>query len=127
MQSIGQQRIRRRLAPGLGDTAERVLDTGSVLGGKHAYFLPVVDSASCTGCGKCESACIILESAIKVLPLDVAKGRLGEHYRFGWTEEARISRDFEAPKNAPDVPGWGEAGLRKVLESMDDLSGIEEP
>jgi ferredoxin-type protein NapG len=95
--------------------------------GKHAFFLPVVDSSDCTGCGKCENACIIEEAAIKVLPLEVAKGKLGEHYRFGWTEEARISRDFEAPQNAPDMPGWGEQGLRKVLESMNDLSGIEEP
>lgn len=95
--------------------------------GKHAFFLPVVDSSYCTGCGKCESACIIEEAAIKVLPLEIAKGKLGEHYRFGWTEEARISRDFKAPRNAPDVPEWGEQGLRKVLESMDDLSGIEEP
>jgi len=94
---------------------------------KHAFFLPVVDSSYCTGCGKCESACIIQEAAIKVLPLDVAKGELGEHYRFGWTEEARISRDFQAPRKAPDVPAWGEQGLRKVLESMNDLSGIEEP
>ena len=37
------------------------------------------------------------------------------------------TRDFEAPMNAPDVPEWGEEGLRKVLESMNDLSGIEEP
>ncbi len=95
--------------------------------GKHAYFLPVVDSASCTGCGQCERTCIIEEAAIKVLPLEVAKGRLGEHYRFGWTEDARISRDFEAPRNAPDVPAWGEQGLRKLLDDMDDLSGIEEP
>jgi len=43
------------------------------------------------------------------------------------TEEIRISRDFEAPTNAPDVPEWGEQGLREVLESMNDLSGIEEP
>jgi len=95
--------------------------------GKHAFFLPVVDSEFCTGCGKCESACILEEAAIKILPLDVAKGRLGDHYRFGWTEEPRISRDFQAPKNAPEMPEWGDAGLRKVLESMDDLSGIEEP
>ena len=94
--------------------------------GKHAYFLPVVKSDACTGCGKCENSCILEEAAIKVLPRDLAKGRLGEHYRFGWMEEARVSRDFTAPEEAPEVKGWDD-GLEKVLEAMDDLSGIEEP
>jgi ferredoxin-type protein NapG len=94
--------------------------------GKHAFFLPVVNSENCTGCGKCEHACILEEAAIKVLPRDVAKGKLGEHYRFGWQEEAVISRDFTAPEAAPDIPAW-EENMSRVLESMDDLSGIEEP
>ena len=56
----------------------------------------------------------------------VAKGKLGEHYRFGWQEEAIISRDFSAPETAPDLPAWLD-NMDRVLESMDDLSGIEEP
>jgi len=95
--------------------------------GKHAFFLPVVDSEHCTGCGKCEHACVTREPAIKVLRREVAKGALGEHYRFGWKEEAVISRDFVAPQGAPEIPGWGEQGLEQVIEEMDDLSGIEEP
>ncbi|MBW2269907.1 MAG: ferredoxin-type protein NapG [Deltaproteobacteria bacterium] len=95
--------------------------------GKHAFFLPVVDSEHCTGCGKCERTCITEEAAIKVLPVALAKGKLGEHYRFGWKEETFISRDFEAPRNAPEIPEWGEESLRDVLEKLDDLSGIEEP
>jgi ferredoxin-type protein NapG len=94
--------------------------------GKHAFFLPVVDSEHCTGCGKCEHACILEQAAIKVLPRDVAKGKLGDHYRFGWKEDAVISRDFTAPEAAPDIPAWRE-NMGRVLESMDDLSGIEEP
>ena len=94
--------------------------------GKHAYFLPVVDSEHCTGCGRCENACILEEAAIKVLPRDVAKGRLGEHYRFGWKEDAEISRDVTAPESAPEGPGW-DSNLKDVLERLDDLSGIEEP
>jgi ferredoxin-type protein NapG len=94
--------------------------------GKHAFFLPVVNSDHCTGCGKCENACILEEAAIKVLPRDLAKGQLGEHYRFGWKEEARVSRDFTAPESAPDLPEW-DKGLEKLLEDMDDLSGIHEP
>jgi ferredoxin-type protein NapG len=95
--------------------------------GEHAYFLPVVDSEQCTGCGKCEHSCILERAAIKVLSRDVAKGELGEHYRFGWKEEPVISRDFAAPRSAPEIPEWGEKSLERVLESMNDPSGIEEP
>lgn len=54
--------------------------------GKHARFLPTVHSDACTGCGKCEQACVLEQAAIKVLPLAMAKGELGHHYRFGWLE-----------------------------------------
>jgi ferredoxin-type protein NapG len=94
---------------------------------KHAYFLPVVDSEQCTGCGKCEYACILEKAAIKVLSRDVAKGELGEHYRFDWNEEPVISRDFKAPQSAPEIPEWGEKGLERVIEKLDDLTGIAEP
>jgi len=94
--------------------------------GKHAFFLPVVDSDHCTGCGMCEHACILEEAAIRVLPRELAKGKLGEHYRFDWQEPARISRDFTAPAQAPELPEW-EDGMDRVLEQMQDLSGIEEP
>jgi ferredoxin-type protein NapG len=95
--------------------------------GKHAYFLPVVDSEACTGCGMCERSCILEEAAIKVLPRELAKGRLGEHYRFGWKEEPVISRDFATPSKAHEDPAWGERGLERVIDRMNDLSGIEEP
>ena len=93
--------------------------------GKHAYFIPVVHSDACTGCGRCEHACVTEEAAIKVLPLEMAKGKLAESYRFGWTEEPVVSRDFEAPTTAPDIPEF-EGNLERVLEEMGDLSGIEE-
>lgn len=54
--------------------------------GKHARFLPTVHSDVCTGCGKCEKACVLEQAAIKVLPMSLAKGELGHHYRFGWLE-----------------------------------------
>lgn len=63
--------------------AERNLRTG-----KHARFLPVVHSNACTGCGKCEKACVLEQSAIKVLPRELAKGEVGHHYRFSWLEAA---------------------------------------
>jgi ferredoxin-type protein NapG len=57
--------------------------------GEHAAFIPTVHSDACTGCGKCEHACVLEEAAIKVLPGSIAKGRLGSHYRLGWQEKER--------------------------------------
>lgn len=57
--------------------------------GRHAVFVPTVNAEACTGCGKCEQTCVLEEAAIKVLPLRLARGQLGKHYRFGWkTKEA---------------------------------------
>lgn len=70
---------------------------------KHAMFLPVVQSDACTGCGKCENACVLSESAIKVLPLELAKGKLGEHYRFGWQEKEREGKSL-APSDLIQLP-----------------------
>ncbi|MCP9759684.1 ferredoxin-type protein NapG [Aquitalea sp. S1-19] len=55
---------------------------------RHGMLLPTVHSAHCTGCGKCEHACVLEEAAIKVLPLAQAKGKLGAHYRLGWEQKA---------------------------------------
>ena len=55
--------------------------------GLHAFYIPKVHSDFCTGCGKCEKACVLEEAAIKVLPQTLAKGRLGSHYRLGWEEK----------------------------------------
>jgi len=68
--------------------------------GKHAYFIPVVHSDACTGCGKCEEACILEEAAIKVFPIALAKGLLGRHYRLGWQQQAEAG----APLVSPDAP-----------------------
>ncbi|MBF0285592.1 MAG: ferredoxin-type protein NapG [Magnetococcales bacterium] len=57
--------------------------------GKHALFLPIVHSDHCTGCGKCEKACPLEKAAIRILPSDLVKGQIGEHYRLGWVEKAK--------------------------------------
>ncbi|MCP3972568.1 MAG: ferredoxin-type protein NapG, partial [Rhodobacteraceae bacterium] len=71
--------------------------------GKHARFLPKVHSKHCTGCGKCERACVLKEAAIKVLPVEIAKGRLGRHYRLGWIEKKKRGRSL-APGKIIDLP-----------------------
>lgn len=65
--------------------------------GKHTLFIPVVHSDSCTGCGKCERACVLEEAAIKVLPLNLAKGELGHHYRLGWKEKEKAGKSLVTP------------------------------
>jgi len=74
--------------------------------GRHAMFLPTVHSEACTGCGKCENSCVLEEAAIRVLPPKLAKGRLGEHYRFGWDEKKKaggslIEEQIDLPDRLP--------------------------
>jgi len=90
--------------------------------GRHAFFRPIVHSDACTGCGLCEHACVLAESAIKVLPHDLAKGKLGENYRFGWKDGAKISDQFETEPAPSDI-----GTMNGVIEELDDLEGIIEP
>jgi ferredoxin-type protein NapG len=65
--------------------------------GTHTMFLPTVHSSRCTGCGKCEKACVLEESAIRILPHKLAKGVLGEHYRLGWEEKKKAGQSLVSP------------------------------
>ena len=77
------------------------LDRGhNARSGKHSFFKPVVHSDACTGCGKCEQACVLEEAAIKVLPQRVAKGAVGAHYRIGWEEKRKAGGALVAPDQA---------------------------
>jgi len=71
--------------------------------GAHAIFAPTVHADACTGCGKCEHVCVLEEAAIKVVPAELARGRLGEHYRFGWKDDASESlpQFFDPPDRLP--------------------------
>lgn len=76
--------------------------------GAHARFIPVVNSEHCTGCGKCEHACVLEEAAIKVLPREIATGELGHHYRLGWEEkeahgEALVPNVLDLPDRMPEI------------------------
>ncbi|KHT62133.1 quinol dehydrogenase [Photobacterium gaetbulicola] len=81
--------------------------------GYHAKFIPTVHSDVCTGCGKCEQACVLDEAAIKVVPTALAKGALGHHYRLGWEEKAKkgeslIPEDLTLPAHKPGNSGGGQ-------------------
>lgn len=70
---------------------------------RHAMFVPVVHSSHCTGCGICEQACPTELAAIRVLPRRLVEGRMGDHYRYGWREDAP-----PLPESSPqDAPGAG--------------------
>jgi ferredoxin-type protein NapG len=76
--------------------------------GKHTMFIPVVHSDTCTGCGKCEKACVLEEAAIKVLPARLAKGAPGKHYRLGWEEKEKaggplIKDMIQLPSRRPEA------------------------
>ena len=66
---------------------------------KHTLFIPVVHSDACTGCGKCERACVLPVAAIKVLPQRLAQGAPGPHYRLGWEEKQKAGGSLVAPDN----------------------------
>lgn len=55
--------------------------------GKHSFLLPIVHSDKCTGCGKCERACVTEKAAIYVLPREVAMGQIGGNYIIGWDDQ----------------------------------------
>ena len=89
--------------------------------GKHALFIPVVHSEKCTGCGKCEKACILEEAAIKVFPVGLAKGMLGHHYRLGWEQkrdagQALVTPDSPHHYNLPEGVQYEHGGRGLIVE-----------
>lgn len=104
----------------------------NVRSGKHALFIPVVHSSDCTGCGLCEKACILEEAAIKILPMRIAKGQLGEHYRLGWEQrddagKALVTPDQEHRYNLPDGVTYEHQGRGLVFENPESAGAITAP
>ncbi|MCW8888981.1 MAG: ferredoxin-type protein NapG [Gammaproteobacteria bacterium] len=93
----------------------------NIRSGKHALFIPVVHSDHCTGCGKCEEACITDEASIKIFPTKLAKGKLGEHYRVGWEEKERAGKALVTPDqehiyNLPEGQSYDHGGEGLIIE-----------
>lgn len=96
-----------RVCPLIGEAITLVREA-NLRTGKHARFIPTVHSDKCTGCGKCERACVLEEAAIKVIPGPLAKGAIGKHYRLGWVEkksrgESLIKGIVDLPDRMPEV------------------------
>jgi ferredoxin-type protein NapG len=85
---------------------------------RHAMLLPTVHSEHCTGCGKCEQACVLPgESAIKVLPIELAQGSKAEHYLRGWEEkeaagQSLIGDQIELPVRGLEDKAYGDTRVR---------------
>jgi ferredoxin-type protein NapG len=80
---------------------------------RHAMLLPTVHSEHCTGCGLCEKACILEESAIRVLPPALAQGKGGKHYLKGWEEKEKhggslIGDQLELPVRGLEGKSFGD-------------------
>jgi ferredoxin-type protein NapG len=76
---------------------------------KHAVFEPFVHADACTGCGKCEKSCVLDVAAIRVLPVALAKGEIGAHYKLGWEEKKRQGQELvpgiiDLPDRMPEAP-----------------------
>ena len=92
--------------------------------GKHAFFIPVVHSEACTGCGKCEAACVVEKATIKILPIHLAQGEMGAFYRLGWEEKKKaggslVTRDLPHEYNLPEGQSYDYEGQGL---NMDDAS-----
>lgn len=83
---------------------------------KHAYLLPVVSSAYCTGCGLCEHSCVTEKAAIYVLPRKLAQGKVGSHYIKGWEEN-----DDNRLKNIKEnVTTTNDRSKKKAVDYLND-------
>ena len=108
--------------------------------GKHAVFIPIVNYDHCTGCGKCEQACIMEEAVIKVLPTKLAMGKRQDSYKLGWEQKQKsgkslVSPDIKHEYNLPegkkyDLQGEGltdikvESTLDNALESLNKFNPL---
>lgn len=103
--------------------------------GRHAMFLPTVHSDACTGCGKCEKACVLEEAAIRVLPPKLAKGELSKTYRIGWEEKKAAghslideSKMIELPDRMPEgmkLPNHYDPGSALPVQPLPPPAAVE--
>jgi ferredoxin-type protein NapG len=80
---------------------------------RHAMLLPTVHADACTGCGMCEKSCVLEEAAIKVLPLHIARGELGHHYRKNLSQRSDVghlgqTRSGDTVEATPGLPQFNQ-------------------
>ncbi|WP_240482035.1 ferredoxin-type protein NapG [Ruegeria marisrubri] len=94
--------------------------------GHHAIFMPTVHADKCTGCGKCEKSCVLPgESAIKVLPMRIARAEAAEHYKLGWEDRNPLVDELiDLPDRLPG-PGTDNLAAPGGFEPSFKLPGTE--
>ena len=97
---------------------------------RHAMMLPTVHSDACTGCGKCEHACVLPEAAIKVLPHKLAQGKAAEHYRKGWEEKEQaggslIGEQTQLPMRGLEDRPYGDTRVAPDYKPSAPGSGLD--
>lgn len=95
--------------------------------GKHAFFIPVVHSEACTGCGKCEAACVVEKATIKILPIHLAQGEMGSFYRLGWEEKKKaggslVTKDLQHEYNLPEGQSYDYEGQGLKMDDANESS-----
>jgi ferredoxin-type protein NapG len=93
--------------------------------GKHAFLKPTINPDICTGCGKCEHACVTEKAAIFVLPRQIAEGKAGDFYKKGWEKPAEESTT-EPVETKPEEPASKEPEIKGKQEDEDYLNNWEE-
>jgi ferredoxin-type protein NapG len=79
--------------------------------------VPIVNSDYCTGCGICEQACPTDEAAVRVVQPELVQGKIGAHYRLGWTVDTPVTQDFIPGREAvPPVEHDVSTGLDYLNE-----------
>ena len=58
--------------------------------GIHAKLIQLFTPMLAPDAVNANKPCVLEEAAIKVLPMDIAKGLLGRHYRLGWKENKTL-------------------------------------
>ena len=87
----------------------------------HAFLKPVVVPDYCTGCGMCERACPTKVASIRVLPLSISSGDIGEHYIVGWRAEDEDRLDNVSTDVTLERTKRNE---KSVLDNVNDTDGI---
>lgn len=89
--------------------------------GKHANLQPVVYSDVCTGCGKCEHVCVVEKPAIRVLPRELAVGKVGDHYVKSWDKEDELRIN-----NIEDNSKSEDKDIESALDYLNDDNLLDE-
>ena len=69
--------------------------------GKHALLLPMINNDLCTGCGKCERACVTEIASVRIQRRESVLGKMGTNYIKGWDrEDENRLKDAKIPQGA---------------------------